>query len=350
MKFLNILFVFIPLPLLGKALGWSPAFIFVSTCLGIIPLAALMGKATEYLADRVGFALGGLLNATFGNACELIIALTALKAGLIDVVKASITGSIIGNVLLVLGGCMLAGGLKYEKQIFNRTAATTSATLLALAAISLVVPAVFHYSARSHLNETRLALAIACLQFITYVLGLVFSLKTHRSLYSRPSDSEVDEALGTVGWGVRKSLFVLIASTILVAVLSKYLVDSIELAAMQMGMNKIFIGVILVAIVGNAAEHSTAILMALKNKMDLAMNIALGSGTQIALFVAPVIVFASFILRAPISLCFSEIELVSIIVSVIILAFVVADGECNWLEGAQLLAVYFILAATFYFY
>jgi Ca2+:H+ antiporter len=350
MKFFNILFVFIPLPWIAQLCGWSPTLIFIAACLGIIPLAALMGKATEYLADRVGFGLGGLLNATFGNACELIIAFAALRAGLIDVVKASITGSIVGNILLVLGGCMLAGGLKYEKQNFNRIAATTSATLLALAAISLVVPAVFHYTAKTDVNEAKLALAIACLQFITYLLGLVFSLKTHASLYNRPADSETDAALGTLGWGVPKSLLVLICATGLVAMLSEYLVGSVEIAATEMGMNKIFIGVVLVAIVGNAAEHSTAILMALRNKMDLAMNIALGSGTQIALFVAPVIVFASFIIGRPMNLCFSEIELVAIIVSVLILAFVVADGECNWLEGVQLLAVYCILAATFYFY
>jgi Ca2+:H+ antiporter len=351
MKFLNILLLFIPLPILGKALGWSPTLVFVAACLGIIPLAAWMGKATEHLADRVGFALGGLLNATFGNACELIIAFFALKAGLVDVVKASITGSIVGNILLVLGGCMLAGGLKYEKQHFNRIAATTSATLLALAAISLVFPAVFHYSAKAHVNETKLALAIACLQFITYILGLVFSLKTHRNLLSPPAAaSETDAVLGTIGWTLRKSLLVLISATVLVAVLSEYLVGSIEIAATQMGMSKIFIGVILVAIVGNAAEHSTAILMAMKNKMDLAMNIALGSGTQIALFVAPVIVFASFIIGKPMNLCFSEMELVSIIVSVLILSFVVNDGECNWLEGVQLLSVYSILAVTFYFY
>jgi Ca2+:H+ antiporter len=351
MKLLNILLVFVPVPLVCKVLGLSPTLIFITACLAIIPLAALMGKATEYLADRLGVGLGGLLNATFGNACELIIALIALRAGLIDVVKASITGSIVGNILLVLGGSMLAGGLKYEKQNFNRIAATTSATLLALAAISLVVPAVFHYSTQTaHVNEAKLALAIACLQFVTYILGLIFSLKTHRNLYSRPVDKEADAALGTLGWGWKKSLLVLLTATVLVAVLSEYLVGSIAVAATQMGMNQIFIGVVLVGIIGNAAEHSTAILMALKNKMDLAMNIALGSGTQIALFVAPIIVFASFIIGTPMSLLFSEIELVSIIVSVIILAFVVADGECNWLEGVQLLAVYFILAATFYFY
>jgi Ca2+:H+ antiporter len=350
---LNFLLVFVPVPILGHFLGWAPTIVFVTACLGIIPLAGLMGKATEYLSERVGTGVGGLLNATFGNAAELIISFAALRAGLEDVVKASITGSIIGNVLLVLGASMLAGGLKYQTQTFNRIAATTSATLLALAAISLTVPAVFHFSQRPHqISETRLALAISIILFATYVLSLIFSLKTHKEHYqgeSAPTDEVAEEALGTQGWGLKKSIAILLVSTVFVAVLSEYLVNAIEATAQIMGMSKIFIGVVLVAIVGNAAEHSTAVLMALRNKMDLAINIALGSGAQIALFVAPVIVFASFLLGKPMNLCFSELEIVSIIVSVIILAFVATDGECNWLEGVQLLAVYLILGATFYF-
>lgn len=350
---LNIFLIFIPFPILGAWLDWSPVLIFATACLGIIPLAGLMGKATEYLADRVGAGLGGLMNATFGNACELIIALSALRAGLIDVVKASITGSIIGNILLVLGLSMFAGGLKYQTQVFNRTAATTSATLLALAAISLTVPAVFHFAnqAEHHavLHEKRLALSIASIQFFTYILSLVFSLKTHKQLYVCEVDSEKDEAMGMTGWSVKKCLIILLLSTIGVAVLSELLTHAVEEAAETLGMTQVFIGVILVAIIGNAAEHSTAVLMAMKNKMDLAINIALGSGAQIALFVAPMIVFASYIMGKPMNLLFSEFEVLAIVVSVIILSFVATDGECNWLEGVQLLAVYFILAAGFYF-
>jgi Ca2+:H+ antiporter len=347
---LNLLLIFVPVPIVGYFFGLSPALVFISSCLGIVPLAGLMGKATEYLAERVGVGFGALLNSTFGNACELIISIAALRAGLIDVVKASITGSIIGNVLLVLGASMLAGGMRYETQTFNRVAGTTSATLLALAAISLSVPAVFHYSAEgAHFNEAKLSLVISIILFITYILGLVFSLKTHRSLYVCDRDQEIDAALGVAGWSIRRSAAILIGATVLVAVLSEFLVNAIEQAALSLGMTRLFIGVVLVAIVGNAAEHSTAILMAMKNKMDLALHIALGSSSQIALFVAPVIVFTSFVLGTPINLCFTELEIVSIIVSVLILSFVATDGECNWLEGAQLLAVYLILAAMFYY-
>lgn len=347
---LNIFFVFVPFPIIGTYMHWPAVVIFFTACLGIVPLAAIMGKATESLADRVGSGLGALLNATFGNACELIIALAALRAGLIDVVEASITGSIIGNVLLVLGGAILCGGMRYQTQYFNRTAASTSATLLALAAISLTVPAVFAISGKHHniINNYELALWIASIQFVVYILSLIFSLKTHKQLYQSP-DAEKDEAMGTEGWCVRTSIIVLLVSTVAVAILSEYLVHAVEEAAQALGLSHIFIGVILVAIIGNAAEHSTALLMARKNKMDLAINIALGSGSQIALFVAPVIVFVGWFIGKPMDLCFSEVELLSIVVSVIILSFVATDGECNWLEGVQLLAVYAILGAAFFF-
>ena len=298
----------------------------------------------------MGAGPGALLNATFGNACELIIAIAALRHNLIDVVEASITGSIIGNVLLVLGGAMVVGGQKYQTQYFNRTAASTSATLLALAAISLTVPAVYHFSLghKSNINAYNLALVIAVIQFITYILSLIFTLKTHKQLYTQPDDDR-EEDLGESHWSARKAILVLLACTIGVAILSEYLVHAVEETAQSLGVSRIFIGVILVAIVGNAAEHSTALLMARKNKMDLAINIALGSGSQIALLVAPVMVFIGFAIGHPMDLCFSEIELLAIIVSVIILAFVATDGECNWLEGAQLLAVYAILGAAFFF-
>ncbi|HEY9682338.1 MAG TPA: calcium/proton exchanger [Oculatellaceae cyanobacterium] len=363
--FIYSLFVFTPVPIIGHFTGMHPTAILITSCLGIVPLAALMGKSTEYLAEHVGPGLGGLLNATFGNACELIIAFAALRAGLVDVVKASITGSIIGNILLVLGGSMLAGGMRYETQKFNRTAATTSATLLALAAISLCVPAVFRLSAThtGHQNETKLSLAISVVQFTTYILSLIFSLKTHKTLYGggeaegeaentddaeNTGDAEESEQ-ETIGWSKLKSIIVLLISTVLVAILSECLVHAVEEAARHLGLTQLFIGVVLVAIVGNAAEHSTAVMMAMKNKMDLAINIALGSGAQIALFVAPLIVFASFAIGHPMDLCFTAVELLAVVVSVIILSFVATDGECNWLEGVQLLATYAILAAAFFF-
>jgi len=351
---LQFFLVFVPLAFAAKFLGWAPPVIFLMACLAITPLAGLMGRSTEVLADKLGTGMGGLLNATFGNACELLIALSALKAGLIDVVKASITGSIIGNVLLVMGAAMLAGGFKYKTQTFNRTAATTSSTLLALAAICLVVPAVFHYYGRQSGQitpgeEHNLALAIALVQFTVYLLSLYFSLATHKNLYVREVDEEVEEAIGTEHWGVKTSIIVLAVSTVLVALLAEMLVQQVEATAQAVGLTHMFIGVIVVAIIGNAAEHSTAILMAMKNKMDLGINIALGSSTQIALFVAPVIVFASFIIGRPMDLCFTEFEVMAVVVSVIILPFVTFDGECNWMEGVQLLAVYLILGATFFF-
>lgn len=376
MKFENILnccLIFVPLPIFGKLLGLSPVFIFATACLGIVPLAAIMGRATEDLAERLGTGLSGLINATFGNACELILAFVALQEGFIDVVKASITGSIIGNVLLVLGGSMLAGGWRYHLQKFDRRAATTTATLLALAAISLTVPAVFHYSQLWQLQgqhelfveretklkgqEVGLALAIAAVQLLTYILSIVFSLQKprkkqgHKTVENSGIDIKPSEKSSFAGtWRqIRWPCMVLFVSSVLVAVLSEYLVKTLAAGAEILHLNKIFIGVILVAIIGNAAEHSTAVMMAWKNNMNLAMNIALSSGAQIALFVAPVIVFAGFIMGKPIDLRFNELELLSIIVSVIILAFVSTDGECNWLEGVQLLAVYAILGAGFYY-
>jgi len=348
---LNVLLVFVPVPFVGKLLGWPSAVIFITCCLGIIPLAGLMGKATEFLAEKIGEGPGALLNATFGNACELIIALAALRAGLVDLVKASITGSVIGNILLVLGASILAGGLKHEVQTFNKTAATTSATLLALGAISLTVPSVFHFAAtrEARPNEDELGLAIAVVLFLTYLASLLFSLRTHKHLYVREIDTEASEAIGITGWGPTKSVVILGISTIVVALLSELLVHEVEHSAHNLGMSQIFIGVIVVAIIGNAAEHSTAILMALKNKMDLAINIALGSGTQIALFVAPLLVFVSNLLGRPMDLAFTPFEVLSVVVSVIILAYVAMDGECNWLEGVQLLAVYIILGAAFYY-
>lgn len=314
-----------------------------------------MGRATEYLAERVGTGLGGLMNATFGNACELIIAFAALRAGLYDIVKASITGSIIGNILLVLGAAMIAGGTKFESQTFNRTAATTQATLLALGAIALTVPAIFDFWAHTSnavaiAQEDELAVGIAAIQIIVYMLSLYFSLKTHKHLYTRTVDNEAEEALGINGWGTKTCLIVLGVATTIVAYLSEVLVHQLEQVGKDFHLSQVFIGVIVVAIIGNAAEHSTAIFMARKNKMDLAVGIALGSGAQICLFVAPILVFLShFFGPRPMNLVFSPFEVLSVVVSVIILSFVATDGECNWLEGVQLLAVYAILGIAFYF-
>jgi len=355
---LNTLLIFVPI---GLALEWmhaSPVAIFLTSCAAIIPLAGLMGKATEHLAEQMGEGIGGLLNATFGNAAELIIALMALRAGLHDVVKASITGSIIGNILLVFGLAVLVGGLRQPTLKFNRTAASVGATLLMLAAVGLVVPAIYHMVATGGVNppaaevafhEWELSFEICIVLLFLYILSLIFTLRTHAHLYAGEHDESEERAMGTHGWSRRKSVLVLLAATAGVAVMSEMLVGSIEHAAEALGMSDLFVGVILVAIIGNAAEHSTAVLVARKNKMDLAVNIAVGSSLQVALFVAPVLVFASYAFGNPMNLLFSTLEVVAVFLSVLALSMIASDGESNWLEGALLLAVYLILALAFYF-
>lgn len=349
---LSALLVFVPIAIALEFMHADPVWIFTASSAAIVPLAGLMGKATEHLAEKLGAGIGGLLNATFGNAAELIIALIALRAGLHDVVKASITGSIIGNVLLVLGLSVLVGGVKYETQTFNRTAAGVGATLLALSAIGLVVPAIFHFIVRGHPNahEQELSLEIAVVLFITYVLSLLFALKTHRHLYAGEEPGHGgDEALGTTGWSQGKSVTVLLVATVFVALMSEFLVGAVEHTAHALGLTDVFVGVILVAIIGNAAEHSTAVLMAAKNQMDLALNIAIGSSIQVALFVAPVLVFVSYVFGQPMDLLFTTFEVVAIVLTVGVVSLVSMDGESNWIEGAQLLAVYVILGIAFYF-
>jgi Ca2+:H+ antiporter len=349
---LNLFLVFVPIAIVLEVMHASPEWIFVTACLAIIPLAGLMGKATEHLAEKVGEGVGGLLNATFGNAAELIIAIMALRAGLYDVVKASITGSIIGNILLVFGLSAVVGGAKYSIQSFNKTAANLGTTMLTLSAIGLVVPALFHYvvvGSGTQVSEQELSLEIAFILIVTYVLSLFFTLKTHRHLYAGGHGDDADDAMGTEGWSTRKSLLVLLIATAFVALMSEFLVGAVQATAKTFGMTEVFVGVIVVAIVGNAAEHSTAVLMAFKNKMDIAINIAVGSSIQIALFVAPVMVFLSyFIGPQPMDLIFTNFEVLAVTLSVAIMALISQDGESNWMEGVQLLAVYAILGLAFY--
>jgi Ca2+:H+ antiporter len=326
---LNLLLVFFPAAFILDWTHAGPVWVFAASAIAIIPLAGLMGKSTEHLAEHMGEGIGGLLNATFGNAAELIIALMALRAGLHGVVKASLTGSIIGNILLVFGLAVLLGGLRFPTLRFNRTAASLGATLLTLAAIGLVVPAIFHFVARGvdPTHEQELSLEIAIVLFITYILSLLFTLRTHAHLYAGRGAEETDHALGTAHWSRRKSITVLVAATAGVALMSELLVGSIERAAQTLGMTEVFVGVILVAIIGNAAEHSTAVLMALKNKMDLAVNIAVGSSLQIALFVAPVLVFAGYAFGRPMDLLFTPFEVLAVALSVLILR-IQLDGGC----------------------
>lgn len=348
------LLVFVPIAVtLRYVVGGGATAIFLASAAAIIPLAGLMGRATEQLAERVGEGVGGLLNATFGNAAELIIAVMALRAGLHDLVKASLTGSIIGNILLVFGLAALLGGLKRRRQTFNRIAASLSSTLLVLSAIGLVVPALFHFLAGAgHAAEEReLSLEIAVVLFVTYLLSLLFTLRTHAHLYTggagRETADEEPEAHVPPVW---HSLALLVTAAAFVGWMSELLVGAVEGAAHALGMSEVFMGVILVAVIGNAAEHSTAVLVALKDKMDLAVNIAIGSSMQIALFVAPLLVFLSYaIAPAPMDLRFTILEVVAVALSVGIMALVAQDGETNWMEGVQLLAVYLILALAFYF-
>lgn len=347
--------LFVPVALAFDLAHASPVWVFATSALAIIPLAGLMGHATETLSARLGPGPGGLLNASFGNAAELIIALMALKRGLYDVVKASITGSIIGNVLLVLGVAILWGGLKYDRLRFNATAASTGATLLALSAIGLLVPAIFHHivAGSTVTHERELSLEIAIVLFATYILSLVFSLRTHKHLYAgqpgHPDDPESAAPVVAHHGSVRNALITLLIATGFIAWMSELLVGAVEHTAHALGMTEVFVGVILVAIIGNAAEHSTAILVARKNQMDLAMNIAVGSSIQVALFVAPVLVFVSYLFGRPMDLVFSNFEVLAVAVCVAVLALIANDGESNWLEGAQLLAVYVILAMAFFF-
>ena len=357
---LNWFLVCIPLAVwLEHARPESHIAIFFTACLAVLPLAGWMGHATEHLAERTGEGIGGLLNATFGNAAELIIAIIAMKQGLFAVVKASLTGSIIGNILLVLGASCVAGGLKYPTQRFNAAAARSQATMLTLAVIALIVPAAYHYLAgggrlvsTSDLarRESDLSLEISLVLLATYALSLLFSLRTHKQLFTGLVDAERIEEKGPPQWPLSRSIGVLAVATAFIAWMSEILVGSVQQAAQQLGMSSVFVGVVVVAIIGNAAEHSTAILVARKNRMDLSLGIAIGSSIQIAVFVAPVLVVLShFIGPRSMDLVFTPAEVMATGLAVAITGQAASDGESNWFEGVQLLAVYLILALLFYF-
>ncbi len=349
---LNWLLVFVPAtPLAEQLTPGSHMLIFLFACLAVLPLAGWLGRATEHLAERTGESVGGLLNATFGNAAEMIIALIALQKGMFNVVKASLTGSIIGNILLVLGASILAGGLRWPTLRFSAAAARTQATMLTLAAIALIVPAAYHYLGGPGVEtrEADLSLEISIVLLATYALSLLFSLRTHKELFSGSAHGEAGEK-NRPSWSPARSLAVLTLATALIAWMSEILVGSVEQAAHTLGMTGIFVGVVVVAIIGNAAEHSTAILVARKNRMDLSLGIAIGSSIQIAVFVAPLLVVAShFLGPRPMDLVFSPAEVMAIGLSVAITGQIASDGESNWFEGAQLLAVYLILGIVFYF-
>ncbi len=359
---LNLMLVFLPVAVVMKIAGVGGLWLFLAAGLAIVPLAGLMGRATENLAEHLGAGIGGLLNATFGNAAELIIALFVLWKGpeLYPLVRASITGSIIGNLLLVLGLAILAGGIRHSHQTFNRTGAGIGTTLLALACVGLVVPTIYYYLFRAGprpsneelVRVENLSEEIAVVLAVVYALSLLFTLRTHSHVYSgeEPQPPTTTDVPERHVWGTGTALVVLLVATAGVALMSEWLVGTVEVAAHALGMNTVFIGVIVVAIIGNAAEHSTAVWMAWKNRMDLAVQIAVGSSTQIALFVAPVLVFISLLMghAHPLDLHFTPLEVVTVLMSVGVIALVCHDGESNWLEGVMLLAVYLIFALAFY--
>ena len=354
-----LLVPFIPAAVALELAHASAALIFIVAAIGIIPTAALMGLATEELAARSGPGIGGLLNVTFGNAPELIIALFALNEGLQEVVKASLVGSILGNILLVLGAAMVVGGLRRDRQHFDRTAAQVQSAMLFLAVAALIMPAIFELvegkglpgvaAERVEYGSTieTLSALTAVVLIATYVIGLFFSLRTHRDLFNPHYEGEEED---TMGWSVRRSVILLAVAGAAVGLMSEVLVGSISEASESIGISEFFVGVIVVAIVGNAAEHWVAVLVAFKNKMDLAVNIAVGSSAQIALFVAPILVLVSFVLGpSPMPLVFNGFELGAIVLAVLIANYVTSEGESTWFEGVQLLAVYVILALAFGF-
>jgi Ca2+:H+ antiporter len=356
--------VFIPVAIGLEIAHAEPTLIFAAAALAVIPCAAVMGTATEELAARTGPGIGGLLNVTFGNAPELIIAFFALKEGLHEVVKASIAGSIIGNILLVLGAAMLVGGLKRDKQTFSATAATAQSAMLLLSVIALLMATVFfliHGGSLPDVGTERLnpggdlesdieavSLGIAIILIASYALGMLFALKTHRAIFNPYDEMDTEGHHGT--WSPGRAAAVLAAAAVAVGVMSEILVGSIEEASHDIGLSSFFVGVFVVAIVGNAAEHWVAVLVAAKDKMDLAVNIAVGSSAQIALFIAPVLVVLSFFFGPePMPLVFNGYEVAGILLAVLIANFLTQEGESNWFEGAQLLSVYAVFGLVFFF-
>lgn len=355
MKYMRWLLAFGVVAIAGEFLHWSPVLIFVSSAISIVPLAGWIGEATEEIAERIGPKWGGLLNATLGNAAELIIVLMAIWAGVRNpalreqmqvLVKASITGSIIGNLLLVMGFSILLGGLVHKVQKFNRAQAGVHATMLILAVIALAIPSLFSHAIdiKNHAAVEWLSLGTAAVMILIYALSVVYAFATNtmsEPLSHKPAPQQHQS--------MRRSLLLLAASTVGIAILSEVLVGSVEHVVAQLGWTEFFLGVVIIPIVGNVAEHLVAVQVSLKNQMDLSMEISIGSSLQVALFVAPVIVFVSLAMGNPVNLVFDVFELIALVAAAFIAALAALDGESNWLEGAQLLVVYAIVAMAFFF-
>jgi Ca2+:H+ antiporter len=349
MKILYALLVFVPIAIIARLAGASPIAVFVLSALAIIPLSGVLGAATEAVAEHTSPAIGGVLSATMGNLAELIIAGVALRAGLIDLVKASITGSILGNLLLVLGIALFAGGLKFKVQKFNPNLAGASSTVLLIAVFGLVVPTLFHalHPDPARVATVRMSHYVAPLLIAGYIAWLVFSLWTHSSSF----DSEGGQPV-TVGpkWSSKKAVIILLAAAIAIGVVAEVLVSATEQAVKVLGLSEFFVGLILIPIIGNAAENSSAIIMAMRNRMDLALNIAVGSSIQVALLIAPLLVLLGMVFHQPMDLAFTTMEVASIGLAVLVTSSVIRDAETNWLEGVLLLLAYSVLAVAFFFF
>lgn len=342
---LNILLIFLPIAFVAELSAWNPTLIFITAALAVIPLSGLLGDATEELAGRTGPQIGALINATLGNAAELIITILAIRQGLLDLVRASIVGSIIGNILLVLGAAFLLGGLKHGTQKFSPSQSGLNATLLVMAAVVLTVPSFFAFAIEPDTQRVEeLSLLTAAVIIVVYVLSVFYTLR------AKAGDPLTREAAHEPHVSLRMAIVLLIVSTALIAVMSEFLVGAVEPMTAQLGISELFVGIILVPIIGNIAEHVVAIEVAIKDKMDLSLGIAIGSSLQVALLVAPLLVFiARFGFGQYLTLEFTSFELVALLASCFIAAAVSMDGRSNWLEGALLIALYLIVAIAFFF-
>lgn len=347
MRYMYYLLIFVPVAIAGELLHWDPLIVFATSALAVIPLAGLLGEGTEQLVVHTGPRAGGLLNATLGNAAELIIGIFALRAGLFDLVRASITGSIIGNLLLILGLSLLVGGLRHGRQRFDRRLAGVNSTQLMLATSALIIPSLFAISADSHhpLSIDALSMGVAVVMILIYILGVVFAFRQGSSTPAPEHSVQSNHA----PWSVRRALLVLLIATVGIAGLSEILVGAVEPTIKALGISEFFLGIIIIPLVGNIAEHLVAVQVAAKNQMDLSLGVSVGSSLQIALFVAPALVFISLLFGPELTLVFNPFEVIALFATSVIAALVSVDGESNWLEGAQLLALYAIVALAFFF-
>lgn len=345
-SYINLLLIFVPLGVIAKLTRMSHALIFSFNFLGIIPMAKILGFATEEIAARSNQTIGGLLNATFGNAVEMIISIIALNKNYTDVVQANLLGSILSNLLFVLGFCFFLGGFYYKEQTFNITAAQTCSSMMALAVMGLLIPAAFKASNPDVELILELSHGTAMVMLCMYIMYLTFQLKTHKYLYEDEED-EAEEEEPVLDFPVAISLLLFV--TVLISVAAEFLMGSLETVASEWGLSRTFIGLILLPIVGNAAEHVTAVSVALKNKMNLAIGVAIGSSIQIALFVTPLLVLIGWMTGVELTLYFHEFETAVLFISVLIVNYMIQDGSSNWLEGAMLLSVYVVVSIGFFF-